>query len=437
MEQCTWLLWLAGWWGLGQLAYGEPGPYVLCLSLASHLRVPPPFGQVPPLLDVLMTYLIGHSTFYACLFGGLFCLSSSLWRPCWLLSSASCAWASLRRRQALSLLELQPQPRPPQPWLTLLHPYNYFFLSEVPGATEPVRIQRIHPPTLRVPIDLWQQAPAAAGLAPAAPRPVLILLHGGAWRGGGARVSPQGPLLQALAADGFLVVSFEYRRRLGTQWPMQLEDCLAALEWLEAEAAGLGADLSDVSIAGTSAGGHLAALLLARSLGERPSSIRFRAALLFYPALDPGDRTGATVKSPFSCRCLGVRHGMSFLAWFFEVFVLWQDRRLWPSAEPLEALQSASAASRELAEAWPPTLIVHGELDGVVPVEHSRRFLTQLAAASGTQKQGGDDLRSQDHLFTVPLARHTFEMAIGDLANASYDAAIAWLSHVRKDACAR
>ena len=30
------------------------------------------------------------------------------------------------------------------------------------------------------------------------------------------------------------------------------------------------------------------------------------------------------------------------MAWFFEVFVLGCDRQLWASAEPLEALKSAS-----------------------------------------------------------------------------------------------
>ena len=32
----------------------DPSIYVLCLSLATHVRVPPPFGQVPPLLDVFI-----------------------------------------------------------------------------------------------------------------------------------------------------------------------------------------------------------------------------------------------------------------------------------------------------------------------------------------------------------------------------------------------
>ena len=33
--------------------------YVLCMSLAIHLRIPPPFGQIPPLLDPLLVYMQG------------------------------------------------------------------------------------------------------------------------------------------------------------------------------------------------------------------------------------------------------------------------------------------------------------------------------------------------------------------------------------------
>ncbi|CAE7238038.1 lipC [Symbiodinium sp. CCMP2592] len=363
-----WILWLCGWWGLGKLALGDVGPYVLSLSLASHFRIPPPFGQVPPLLDLLMTYLVGHSSFYACGFCGIFFFTSHS-RPCWLLSAVSCAAASMRRWRAASQLKLkwQPQPRPPQPWLTLLNPYLYIFFSEVPGKNmqAPIRLEQIQPSSLQAPIDIWWPGVPA----PRDGYPVLFLIHGGAWRGGHRRCSPQAPVLQALAAEGFLIVSCEYRRR-GAQWPAQLEDCKAALEWLDKEGPTLGADLSDVSIAGTSAGGHLAALLLASGA----SPLRFRAALLCYPAVDPADRVGA----------------------------------------------------------WPPTLIIHGELDGIVPVEHSRHFLTQLAVRAGARKQGGQEWRSQDQLFAVPLSRHSFEIATGDLAAASFDAAIGWLTRTQK-----
>ena len=37
----------------------------------------------------------------------------------------------------------------------------------------------------------------------------------------------------------------------------------------------------------------------------------------------------------------------------------------------------------------------------------------------------------EDQLFTVPLSRHAFEIATGDLTAASFDAAITWLTRVR------
>ena len=43
----------------------------------------------------------------------------------------------------------------------------------------------------------------------------------------------------------------------------------------------------------------------------KASPIRFRAALLCYPALDPADRSGATAKSPFACSFLRLQRGMS------------------------------------------------------------------------------------------------------------------------------
>ena len=61
---------------------------------------------------------------------------------------------------------------------------------------------------------------------------MVFLIHGGAWRGGEARCSPQAPLLHDLVAQGYLVVSCEYRRRTGATWPVQLEDCERAFNWL-------------------------------------------------------------------------------------------------------------------------------------------------------------------------------------------------------------
>eukprot|EP00913_Durusdinium_trenchii_P014496 g13598.t1 len=290
--------------GGGFRSYFDPSIYVLCLSLATHVRVPPPFGQVPPLLDVFIVYFQCFSPFCSLLFGTLaLCYRS----PTWLLSSASCAWAAFGR----PCWPRRGAQRPARPWLTMLHPYFYWFYRRVPGyGGGEVHIERLWPSGLEAPIDVWYEA----GAAPPRPRPILLNVHGGAWRGGEARISPQAPIWQTLAAQGFLIVSCEYRRRRA-QWPDQLDDCRAALMWLVREgAAQFHGDLEDLTIAGASAGGHLVALLLAEAVKKQlPLPVTFRAALLFYPALDPADRCGSTVRLPFSCSLLGVRYQMSAL----------------------------------------------------------------------------------------------------------------------------
>lgn len=334
----------------------------------------------------------------------------------YLLSCLSCGASSYRRRQdvdTLRSLRVTTKVTVQRPWLTKLHPYLYYFFHSVPGHSTDVVIERLSPAGLHVPLDLWYVPSANES------RPVLFLIHGGAWRGGEARCLPQGPLWQSLAASGFLIVSCEYRRR-GAAWPMQLEDCSAALEWLMNEGAALyRADLSDLTFAGTSAGGHLAALLLTKLLQDAKFPKLPRAAMLFYPALDPSDRfTNSTVRLPFSCSPLGVRYKMSALEWFFQLMVLHGDEDLWPSAEPMRQLERMdnNGISR-----WPPTLIVHGDCDGIVPIEHSRHFLQRLASTN----------RPSDQLLTVPGGRHTFESVYGELSDCCYNAALSWLQKIR------
>jgi len=299
-----------------------------------------------------------------------------------------------------------------------------------------VVIERLHPQCLKVPVDVWYLRDGAARVGVGAvQRPVLFLIHGGAWRGGEARCSPQGPFLHALAAEGFLIVSCEYRRRVGTVWPNQLEDCSAAWDWFIHEgAAAYNANLADVTIAGTSAGGHLAALLLAKLLREPPQkNLTLRAAMLFYPALDPADRFStppATVRLPFSCPFLGVRYyQMSALEWFFELMVLHGNAHLWPQAEPIQQMQQID---KERLSQWPPMFISHGDCDGIVPIEHSINFLNRLASGSTSEHSGRRSrFRSCDELLRVPGGRHTFEMIYGELSDSTYDAALSWLHGIR------
>jgi len=89
------------------------------------------------------------------------------------------------------------------------------------------------------------------------PFPVIVFLHSGAWITGDRS---GGPAIRE-AARGYAVASIDYRLAPKFIWPAQIEDCKAAVRWLRANAARFHLDPNRIGVFGTSAGGHLAAVL--------------------------------------------------------------------------------------------------------------------------------------------------------------------------------
>lgn len=89
------------------------------------------------------------------------------------------------------------------------------------------------------------------------PVPLIIWIHGGAWKSGSKDLNPAVRYL----ARGYAVASLNYRLSQHAIFPAQLEDCKAAVRWLRAHAVEHGFDPHRFAAWGASAGGHLAALL--------------------------------------------------------------------------------------------------------------------------------------------------------------------------------
>lgn len=103
--------------------------------------------------------------------------------------------------------------------------------------------------------------------------PVIVFLHGGAWRTGSSAL----PLLngQKLAANGCVVVTVTFRLAglgmlshpdftdpdTGTQGNWQLQDQAAAVKWVHANIASFGGDPSNICLIGQSAGATNSAIL--------------------------------------------------------------------------------------------------------------------------------------------------------------------------------
>ncbi len=94
---------------------------------------------------------------------------------------------------------------------------------------------------------------------PSSPLPVILWVHGGGWQNG-SKASAL-PLRLGFVAKGYAIASIGYRLSDTAKFPAQIQDVKAAIRWLRAHAAEHGLDPERFVAWGSSAGGHLVALL--------------------------------------------------------------------------------------------------------------------------------------------------------------------------------
>jgi acetyl esterase/lipase len=182
--------------------------------------------------------------------------------------------------------------------------------------------------------------------------PVVLWIHGGGWRTGTRKeVAP----VVSLVSSGYALASIDYRLTPEARFPAPLDDCRAAVRWLHAHAGDYRLDSARVAAVGSSAGGHLAALLgvIPDQGGPGPSS-RVQAVVDFFGAVDLADSHLPRLDVD---RLIGGT----------------------PAALPA-AFREASPVARAGHDAC-PFLIVHGDRDQIVPMEQSVRFQAALQQA--------------------------------------------------------
>lgn len=245
------------------------------------------------------------------------------------------------------------------PWRRLVNPLR-------------IRDQRVHverdigyaPWGSRGRLDVY--APAAG--VPEGGAPVLLQVHGGAWVLG--RKEQQGiPLMQQMAARGWVCVALNYRLAPRDAWPAQVVDVKRALAWVQQNIAAYGGDPSYVAITGGSAGGHLCSLA-ALTPGD--------------PAYQPGFEDADT-----SVACCVPHYGVYDVAGATGLprVLQMRDRFLAPRvmqqryADAPEVFEAATPILRITPDA-PDFFVLHGTSDSIVPVAQARRFVERLRAVS-------------------------------------------------------
>lgn len=189
------------------------------------------------------------------------------------------------------------------------------------------------------------------------PLPVVVWIHGGAWREGSKDHCPGIPL----SGHGFAVVSLNYRLSQEAPFPAQLDDCRAALRFLRANAKQYNLDAGHIGVWGGSAGGHLVALL-GTTGGRTPSadglSDKVQCVVDWYGPTDlTPDGPGKGQNIPVITQLLGG-----------------------PLQEKLELATQASPL-KQVTKDTAPFLIVQGDADHTVNPEHSRRLFAALQKA--------------------------------------------------------
>jgi len=101
-------------------------------------------------------------------------------------------------------------------------------------------------------LDLYRPAAKAPD-----PLPVVIWVHGGGWKNGSRHKCKAA----ALVTRGFAIASIDYRLTDQAQWPAQLNDCRDAVRWIRDHAHEYGLAPERIGAWGSSAGGHLVALM--------------------------------------------------------------------------------------------------------------------------------------------------------------------------------
>jgi len=97
---------------------------------------------------------------------------------------------------------------------------------------------------------------------PAAPlRPAIVHIHGGGWYTGGKGGESTLAMMQGYAENGYVALSMAYRLSDEAKFPAAVEDCKLVVRWLRKNAEKYRIDPDHIGAIGTSAGGHLSAML--------------------------------------------------------------------------------------------------------------------------------------------------------------------------------
>lgn len=210
--------------------------------------------------------------------------------------------------------------------------------------------------------------------------PLLVFIHGGGWRSGDR--ADYLVYLIAFAKKGYITATVSYRFLKDAPYPACVEDLTDAVQWFYKNGENYGYDPDRIALIGGSAGAHLALLAAydwkktmapADTVASPVSRHHIKAVVDIYGPTDfttEFSRTNSTVTG--------------FIAKSYD-----EAPELYVEASPIHYLNKHN----------PPTMILHGTSDQIVPISQSDLLKSRL-----------DSLGVPNVYYKVPLWPHTMDV---------------------------
>ena len=259
------------------------------------------------------------------------------------------------------------------------------YFAEVPAAGRPPETETYaRPGGEKLRLDVWRPDAAEGGPAAEGGRPAVIVVHGGGWRSGGRGEFPEWNAW--LAEKGYVVFDIDYRLSPPPSWRDAPGDVRCAVGWVRENSGRYGVDPGRVALMGRSAGGHLALLTAyADEAAALPAGCEVR---------DGQDTEVAAVAAFYPPTDLARLASSGYLAGM--------DRFLGGTRRALPGRYRLSSPVTRVDPGDPPTFLVHGGDDEIVPPRESELLAGRMREADVPHR-----------LVRLPWANHTFDFFWG------------------------
>lgn len=210
--------------------------------------------------------------------------------------------------------------------------------------------------------------------------PLLVFIHGGGWRSG--KRSDYLVYLIAFAKKGYVTATVSYRLLKEAPYPACVDDITDAVQWFYKNGETYGYDPDRIALIGGSAGAHLA--LLAAYEWKKPNDSIENMAI---PEMRHRIKAVVDIYGPIDLTTDYAQHQSlvtSFMAHSYK-----EAPDLYRAASPINYLDKSD----------PPTMILHGTSDDLVPISQSDLLKAKL-----------DSLGVPCVYYKVPLWPHAMDV---------------------------